>query len=306
MTDILLATYNGSKYLEEQLISLFLQTDQAFDIIARDDGSTDGTQDILKKYAERYNKRFRIIEGEPTGSAKNNFFELLSRSTADYTMFCDQDDMWSKQKVERSIGCLRDGEQEYGKKTPLLVHTDLAVANGEMKVLNRSLMRMQKLNPGYHTLNRLLAQNNVTGCTMAINRALRELIVPSEAALMHDWWMALTAAAFGQVLYYPGATVVYRQHGENQVGAKDVSSGEYIGEKLKDKAGIRSSIKDTYAQAAAFYEAYKGRLNEENKTMLQSYVAIGSLGMAKRFFALSRGGFFKSGMYRKAAQIIYG
>lgn len=306
MTDVLLATYNGSKYLEEQLVSLFLQTDQSFNIIAKDDGSKDETPAILKKYADRYSKRFCVLEGAPSGSAKNNFFYLLEHSTADYIMFCDQDDMWSREKVERTLGCLQDGEDEYGKGTPLLVHTDLAVANGEMKVINSSLMRMQKLNPGYNSLNRLIAQNNVTGCTVAINKALRELLVPSEGALMHDWWMALTAAAFGQVLYYPGATVIYRQHGANQVGAKDVSSSEYVSEKLRDKAGIRASIKDTYAQAGAFLEAYKDRLSEENKTLLRKYVKMADENIIKRFFTLQSGGFFKSGLYRKAAQIIYG
>lgn len=306
MIDILLATYNGSKYLEEQLVSIFLQTNQQFNIIARDDGSSDDTLDILKKYADRYQKRFSVVQGEPTGSAKDNFFCLMGHSKADYTMFCDQDDMWSREKVERTLGCIKDGEEEYGSDTPLLVHTDLAVADVNMKVINRSLMRMQKLNPGYSSLGRLLAQNNVTGCTVMINRALRELVAPSPSALMHDWWLALTAAAFGHVLYYPRATVIYRQHGDNQVGAKDVSSGEYISEKLKDKDGIRGSIAATYAQAQAFLEAYEERLDDGSKTLLREYCALGDCGMAKRFFTLRKGGFFKSGMYRKVAQIIYG
>ncbi len=306
MIDILLATYNGEKYLEEQIVSLFLQTNQKFKIIARDDGSTDGTVKILEKYHERYKDRFLLLTGNPTGSAKSNFFELLDHSTAEYSAFCDQDDIWSNQKLERTLGCLQDAEEEYGKEKPLLVHSDLAVADENLKITNRSLMRMQKLNPSYHTLNRLLSQNNVTGCALLMNCALRQKVQANKAALMHDWWIALTAAAFGQILYYPSPTVVYRQHGRNSVGAKNVADREYLKDKLNDKAGIRASIQATYSQAKAFLDVHMAELSSENKTKLQEYVQLGSCGMMHRFVKLQRYHFFKSGLYRKIAQIVYG
>ncbi len=302
MVDILLATYNGEKHLAEQLDSLFMQIYKDFRIIARDDGSTDGTLDILHAYKDRYPGQITLLaSGEPTGSAKGNFFELLRHSDAEYTMFCDQDDVWYEDKISRSLAMF-DGEGD----APVLVHTDLSVVDENMELINGSLFLMQKLNGEYNTLNRLLAQNNITGCTMMINRQLRNLIRPSAGALMHDWWIGLVAAAFGKILLVEQSTVRYRQHGANDVGAKDVGSGEYVQEKLDNTDAIHKSIDDTYQQAQAFGDVYSDLLTQEQLSLVTAYAAMKDYGIIKRFATLSKYKFFKSGVLRKVGQIIYG
>src|SRR5699024_4749681 len=118
----------------------------------------------------------------------------------DYLMFADADDFWLPDKVEKTFAKMREMEREAGTGCPILVHTDLAVADGSLRVIAPSLFRYEKLSPQRNSLRELLAQNNVTGCTVMINRALRKLIRQAPAdAVMHDWWAALAAAAFGRI-----------------------------------------------------------------------------------------------------------
>jgi len=302
MVDILLATYNGEKYLAEQLDSLFAQTYDDFMIIIRDDGSTDGTLAIAGSYAQRYPGKIKIVDGTPsTGSAKGNFFRLLEHSRAEYTMFCDQDDVWYEDKIQRSLNMM-DGEEG----APTLVHSDLAVVDEGLNLINGSLFLMQKLKSEYRSVNKLLAQNNITGCTVMINKRLRELIRPSEGALMHDWWIGLAAAAFGKIEFIDQATVRYRQHDANDVGAKEVSSGRYIKDQLSDTGGIHEKIADTYNQAQAFLETYRDMLDDGQKKIVEAYASMKDCGIIKRLGLLSRNRFFKSGFLRKMGQIVYG
>lgn len=306
MIDILLATYNGGPYLREQLDSLFKQTYTGFRLIVRDDGSEDSTKEILREYLERYLDKVELILDErPTGSARGNFFRLLEFSNADYTMFCDQDDVWLPDKISRTLDAMCNAEEEYGD-IPLAVHTDLSVTDNDMHMIDASLFHMQRLNGAYNTLNRLIAQNNTTGCTMMINKKLRETVRQGEHMLMHDWWIGITAAAFGRIEFLPEPTVLYRQHDENEVGAKDVMSTAYIRGKLGDREGIRKLIADTYVQADSFLTTYEDMLDDGQKKMLREYINLHYYNMGKRFHAMQKYKFFKSGLIRKMGQIVFG
>ncbi len=306
MVDILLAVYNGEKYLSEQINSIFAQTVRDFHIYARDDGSTDQSRAILKQHQAAHPEQMTLILNEaPTGSAKGNFFRLLNFSGGEHTMFCDQDDVWEKDKLFLSLKTMEAAGSDLGD-VPLLVHSDLKVVDQSLRTVHPSMFRMQKLNPEFLSLNRLVAQNNITGCTVLINRKLKELVRVSEGALMHDWWVGLIAAAFGQIVFLPYPSVLYRQHESNEVGAKDVCKTEYLQKKLKNTGGIRASISDTYSQAQAFLSTYEDILSERQKELLKAYLQLHGYGVVKRFFALGANRFYKSGIYRKIGQIIYG
>lgn len=307
MIDILLATYNGQTYLQEMLDSLKNQDCADFNVLVRDDGSSDETLLIVEKNKKGAlsGRLFFVEDAIETGSAKENFFALLEGSEAEYMMFADQDDVWERGKVRMTLEAMQKAEGEYGKDMPILVHSDLCVTDGELRVINPSLVKMQKLNPAYRTPNRLLAQNNVTGCTVMINRALAKIVrAGDKRIIMHDWWLALAAAAFGKIVYIKSALTLYRQHGGNEVGAKDVRGVSYFRGKMSNTKGIHQSILDTYAQADAFLESYYDII--ENKALYETYAALGRYGKLKRFRLLSKYRFYKSGLYRKIGQILYG
>ena len=139
-------------------------------------------------------------------------------------------------------------EQANGQDTPLLVHTDLAVADENLKVLSDSMFRSQNLNRKGNRLNNLLVQNNVTGCTMMVNKALVDMVGPApKHAVMHDWWMALIAACFGKNrLCASGRRFLYRQHRANEVGAKNARSLSYNARRLAEREQARKVLNDTY------------------------------------------------------------
>ena len=157
----------------------------------------------------------------PGWEACRTFGELLEDSDADYMALCDQDDVWLPGRIAKPLERVRAVEREQGAATPILAHTDLAVVDENLDTIAPSFWAYRHLDPYRGSeLNRLLVQNVVTGCTTIINRALARLACPiPESIPMHDWWLALVASAFGRIETVPEATVLYRQHGNNSVGA---------------------------------------------------------------------------------------
>jgi glycosyltransferase involved in cell wall biosynthesis len=222
---IVLATYNGARYLVEQIESLRSQTFTAWTLLVRDDGSSDATTDILADYAAA-DPRIEVIRDPPGNlGAAGNFSHLATvafRRGASVVLFADQDDVWYPDKVARTIDSLDHAEARLGFDRPILVHTDLRLLDSDGRLRHRSFMAFQRIhNPRSNPLATLLVQNYVTGCAMAVNRPLLRfgLPVPSEA-LMHDWWLALCAASCGTIVFLPEATVAYRRHGTNTVAVR--------------------------------------------------------------------------------------
>lgn len=304
--DILLATYNGGKYLDEQLESLFSQSGADIRVFVRDDGSRDGTVKILDGWQSRHPGAFFICRDLPhTGDPGTNFFSLLPYSDRRYVLFCDQDDVWMPDKIAVSVERMREAELAV-PGLPFLLHTDLAVTNSELKVTDESFVRLQNLEPSNCTLAGLIAQNSVTGCTVLMNRALCDLLRPPPAGVLHDWWAALSAAAFGQILYLDRTTVYYRQHGANAVGAESVRSFRHISGRLRDFGGMREALQRTYAAAGAFREIYMDRLSPEQSVFLLEYSCLGQKSALERLRFLRTTGAFKNGRMRRAAQVLLG
>ena len=236
MVTVLLATFNGEKFLEEQLNSLLNQSFSDFRIVIRDDGSTDNTLEIIERYKGISPEKIEICpSGEPTHSAAGNFFKLIELYNDDYIMLCDQDDCWLPDKIEKTLAAMKKTEENFGNDTPILVHTDLKVVDEKLKIINNSFIKLQGLSPNFCELNNLLMQNCVTGCTSMFNKALLEklFILPSTVA-MHDWWIALIAAAFGKIVFLNESTILYRQHSNNEVGAKNVNDFSFIMNSFRD------------------------------------------------------------------------
>ena len=210
---VLLACYNGGPYLSRQLATLREQDDPWFSVLMQDDGSSDGTPFLLREAAGE-DERFHLAEenGQRLG-AVGNFWSLLRQSDGELIALCDQDDEWNSCRLSRCREALDQAEARYGADTPLLVHSDCRLIDGDGAPLAESFFRRQGWDPAATALSRLLVQNNVTGCTLMMNAPLRRLALqhgdPAKM-YMHDWFLALTAAAFGQIVFIPDPLVRYR------------------------------------------------------------------------------------------------
>jgi glycosyltransferase involved in cell wall biosynthesis len=220
---IVLATYNGAAHVEEQVRSVQAQDFSGWRLFARDDGSSDDTSARLARLAAQ-DPRITVLEAGERLGVVGNFAALLAharRAGAEYVFPCDQDDVWLPAKVSRSLAVMAQLEAEHGRETPLLVHSDLAVVDEALRPLYPSFLRRQGIrHQEVDPLNVLLVQNFVTGCASLLNGALLDLALPvPERCIMHDWWIAQCAAARGAIGFIPEATILYRQHGTNQIGA---------------------------------------------------------------------------------------
>ncbi len=222
-----MGTYNGERFLEEQIQSIQAQTFKNWLLLVRDDSSSDGTVHILNTFQEQDNRIKLIVDDKGNLGPSSNFNELCmeaARRGADIVFFCDQDDVWLPGKLETQIRIIQSIEQQYGKNIPVLVYTDLSVVDVQLRIIHRSFMAYQGIKDiAFEPLRVLLAQNFIPACASAINRALLQLASPiPENVLMHDWWIALCAAACGKIEFIPQPLGLYRQHHKNAVGAKNL------------------------------------------------------------------------------------
>jgi glycosyltransferase involved in cell wall biosynthesis len=298
MIDILLPSYNGYKYLNQQIESiLFQKTDVNWKLIIRDDCSENLTQDVISEYHKKHLDKIILVSNRKKNiGIIANLICLLQNSESDYILFCDQDDIWLPNKIEITYQKMLEAEEEYGKSTPILVHTDLQVVDRNLNLINSSFWNYQNLDPcPSQLLPRLLVQNFVTGCTMMINKPLKDLIssIPEEA-IMHDWWIALVAATQGKIVHIPQPTVLYRQHQSNSIGAKKWSYN-YILDRIKNIDKIRQDIQKTIIQAKKFREIYQDTLSYEHLQIIDNYIDLPNQAWLIRKYLMIRYGYYELG-----------
>ena len=303
-----MATYNGEKYLPQQLQSLIDQTYKDFKVIIYDDCSTDSSFDIIKQYAEDYPDVIFAYQNKINStSAKYNFMNMMIGYKDDYIMLCDQDDVWLDDKIEITLEKMSRMEQKYGKQTPLLTHTDLTVVDDNLNVISPSFREAMNADYSKTELRQQLIQNTLTGCTCMYNRAVADLIVDvPDYCVMHDWFLMLVVSAFGKIEALPNTqTILYRQHKENQVGAKDVRTLKYKINKLLNGKDVRRAINETYTQAESFYNIYKNKLSNSQISLLKAYINIPNLNKFGRWRTIVKLGVLKNGIARKIANFIF-
>lgn len=223
---ILLSTYNAQPYIREQLDSLLAQTRSDWQLVVRDDGSQDNTPAILQEYSGKY-PQISYYSGDNLG-AKGSFFDLMKhvqKESFRYVAFCDQDDYWLPEKLERATTVLQlfskkesTGQTDMYGGLPLLYCGKPQLTDKNLSPMEEELKRT--IRPGFANA---LVENIVTGCTTVINRSMYELVLKlfPDYCIMHDWWMYLTASCFGQVLYDEAPMIYYRQHENNVMGIEN-------------------------------------------------------------------------------------
>ena len=215
--DILLATYNGEKFVKEQIESILNQTFENFNLIISDDASTDNTLNILEEY-EKKDTRIKVFKKEKNEGLIANFEFLLKNVTSDYFMFSDQDDIWKKDKIEKSINKLK--EENSG-----LVYTDLEIVDENLNVIYPSYWKYKKIYNKiikYNNFEALYLNNFVTGCTILAKSKYIKNILPlprNSKFVLHDYWTALIISAKDKISYVEEPTIQYRQHKDNRVGS---------------------------------------------------------------------------------------
>jgi GT2 family glycosyltransferase len=305
---VLLATYNGERFLRQQIESILAQTYMPLRILARDDGSQDRTRAILEEYASAHPDRFELMPLDAaTGGAKWNFVRLLQAATAEYVALSDQDDVWLPDKISREMEAMLVLEQKNGLEKPLLVFSDLRIVDDELRTKFESLREHQGIEPAsISQLRRILSQNVVTGCTALLNRSLVKLAtrMPAEA-FMHDWWIALLACSFGEASALPEPTVLYRQHGANVLGAGAVR--KVSGAPVWRQHGLRREQWEmTVVQAQGMLRVHANELVARQRALLKAYVRCEtSSNRFVRALTWLTHGFFPNGLRAILARLWY-
>ncbi len=305
---ILMATYNGEKYIKEQLQSLINQTYRDFHIYIRDDGSTDHTIQEIEPFLDRFPDKITLIKSHVNIGCRENFSKLIQLPIGEpYLMFCDQDDVWLPNKIQISLEKIKSVESVKGKHHPCLSFTDLVVVNDRLEWLSSSLWKYAQMNPAKTSLNHLLAENNIHGCTTIFNQALFKKI-PSlpEGAHSHDWWLALVACAFGtiQPIYQP--TILYRRHASTVTQASCVTFSMLFNKLLrlckkvyrwpsgKKNPLIVKRQPLTVKQAKAFLELHSSKLTEKQKKTLSVFASLDNAGFFKKRMLIIRHRFWRN------------
>ena len=315
MITIIMAVYNGQEYIREQLESLKDQTYTEWRLVIRDDRSSDKTAEIVKKFSDEVEQEviFKVNE-KPSGSAKNNFALLINDAKeSDYVMFCDQDDIWKKDKIEITFNKMKQAEERYGRDFPLLVHGDVEVIDENGNINADSMFEMSHINAD-SKLPQILIQNHVTGCTMMCNKKLIAGIseyASSEYIIMHDYLAALYASVFGKIEVIKKPLLSYRQHSGNSVGAKNNNNPVYL---LKRLANGRKSYKEAMEtsrnQVKFFVGIYREELAAEKYCeeyeLMSGYASLGSRAKLYRIMFYKKNHIWKNGTIRKIMQVIWG
>jgi glycosyltransferase involved in cell wall biosynthesis len=235
---VVVCTYNGEKYLRDQLQSILNQTRPPDEIIISDDGSTDSTLEIVEEVRSQWSEDkipvWTVMTRTKPLGASGNFASVLSQAHGEFIALADQDDVWETNRLEKSMTLFRDGV--------LLVHSDATLVDAAGTPIG-TLMSALRLTAGEkkslldeRALDAVLRRNVVTGATTMIRSSLLEQALPIPEGWVHDEWLALIAAIQGGVVFSQDPLIRYRQHGNNEIGASKTDSRE-ARRRLKEKRG---------------------------------------------------------------------
>ena len=265
---VLMSTYNGEKYIKEQLDSVLSQQNVELSVLIRDDGSKDRTIEIINNYI-RDNSNIRLITGKNIGPALS-FLELLKEAQeANYYAFCDQDDYWKEEKLDKAI--LMINKNGFGD-LPILYYSNLTLTDEKLDVITNTSIRFRsnKKTDKYIPL----VDNLGTGCTMVMNKRLAELLIshmPNDIT-MHDAWCNIVCSLFGKVIFDNNSYIMYRQHGNNTIGMD-------VDKNLAENAKVHlSRIKDTSLQprfmnAVSLWKCFGNELSKEDKQKIYEIIS---------------------------------
>lgn len=271
---VLLATYNGAQYLNQQIDSILNQTLPPATIIVSDDGSDDGTITILEKYAAE--EKIKFIKNDTRRGVVGNFINCLHQLPAGYYFaLSDQDDIWHPSKLEECFHALQKIEHE---NQPCMVYSDLCLIDAQKNIINRSFRNELGHHKYKHCLETLLFGNFVLGCTTLCNYSLKDYIIgmPIHPSFNHDAWMALVSYTFGQTYNIEKALVDYRQHSSNvtiRTHSKKTVLNRYINH-VKQLFTKNDFLEDRFPIVDLFYSHYKGSMTFQKRKYFEYFLGL--------------------------------
>ena len=285
---ILMATYNGDKYLSIQIDSIIEQVYTNWELWIRDDYSNDNTVEIIKEYTLK-DKRIKLYTDELGNlGVVRNFGTLLENiAYENYIMFCDQDDVWLPFKIKVTLEKMKEQENILNK--PILIYSPLQKVDNN---LNKIIVKEYKL-PKEITINKIISQNFIYGCTMMLNTKLIELVNPiNKQAENHDYWISMIAAHCGIIASVDKATILYRQHNNNVSGNYKDSSF-----KLRIKRLFSDRYTKLHDQRIKMIEALIIHLRNKNidVTFFDEYIKYMKMGGLKTFIYTIKNKIYKYG-----------
>ena len=256
---VVMSTYNGEKYIKEQLDSIINQTYNNIDIVIRDDGSKDNTVKIIESYQKKY-ANIKLVTGKNLGFIKS-FFELLRLVEADYYAYADQDDVWMSNKIELAVEELNKLDDS---------KPNLAFGNSDYYDENMKLISEGEKNRKY-SFRMALFSCVTQGMTMTINKKARDMIVknPPKTCFFHDWWTYLICIGMGNIVYSNVTVVKYRRMKTNATVEGQGYFRLFIW-RIKNLL-MNDGIKDIKRQMINFKKTYYNNLSDENKKELDLF-----------------------------------
>ncbi len=310
--EVLLASFQGAAYIGEQLDSILAQGVPGIRILISDDGSTDGTREILERYQREYPDRIflkhRVKEGKSAGKGRQipepamNFFWLLSQSEGDYVLLSDQDDVWHTQKAEILLKRMKQTENN-GR--PALVFSDMEVVDAGLRRLSSSFFAYERSNPDRVAFSEVLVENPVTGGALMMNKALVQMAAKMpDACFMHDWWIALCASCFGEISCVKKPLSLYRQHGGNVLGARKTDGLKALQERSRRGRQVEENYRQMFLQAMAFERMYGEEMGHAKRVVLEEFLRLPKKTPAGRLGSIVKNRFYKSSLLQTLAQSI--
>lgn len=259
---VLMSTYNGEKFLQAQLDSLYAQT-RPVDILIRDDGSTDSTRDILEK--NKAQGKLDWYGGENLNSSRSFWNLVRNAPQADFYAFCDQDDVWLEDKVDVAVRALCEAGDDTSR--PLLYCGTVSPVTVDLEpIAYQTLSSVGKTDFAHALLYSLSA-----GCTFVFNAAaieqMRKYDMEKQCVTYHDWLTHKIVAMTGEIVYDKQPHILYRQHGNNVVGAGRKNISGFF-RRLKNLFYTSASVRSDVAKS--LYEVYGEDLDEKNKDILRT------------------------------------
>ena len=257
--DILMATYNGEKYLAEQLDSIINQTYHNWNLLIRDDNSTDRTLEIIQDYQKKDNRIKLLKDNEGNLGIVKNFEELLKNSESEFIMFSDQDDIWVENKLDMYLKMI-----EKIKNKGFMIHSDAILFDkNKSNILKETFISKKAINKG---LENVFFNYFVQGATILISKEIKNFILPfPKEVYLHDRYIHLISELFFERIFINKALIYYRQHGDNQIGAKNTIR-ELLSKRYFDERD-RRLIK-------VIYNKYGSLLTEDKKKLIEEYFKI--------------------------------
>jgi len=281
--NILMSTYNGEKFVAEQIESIQKQTYTDWNLIIRDDGSKDGTCEIIENFINN-DSRIKLIRAENVGVIKSFHELVINNNDADFYFFADQDDYWLPEKLTIML----EEAKKHDNTIPVMYYTDLKVTDKDLNVTSESMIRSQS-DHANTSLVQELTENTVTGAASMINYELAKLWQTTNDIIMHDWYLAIVAAALGELVYIDQPTHLYRQHDSNVLGARTLA--KRIRKWIHPNLWFEKYwwlITASQKQAQKLLTENLSALSETDKALVTDYVNILNQSKAERRQILDR------------------